>query len=181
VTELIEHESITTTYPKAKEAQRFAEKLITLAKRDSNAARNRALGILFRPHQLLPKLFGEIRERYAARPGGYTRVLHVEPVKEDQARSAILELVDGPKDMRFAMTAKAIAKEREDGKAMRPLTKSNIEKVTRFRSQGKEELEQMVEKIRGMDIRKESRLKPVVKRKVYPRRQESVYENVRLR
>ena len=54
----------------------------------------------------MPKLFGELRERYAARPGGYTRVLRVEPQKEDQAPSAILEQVDGPRDMRFAMTAR---------------------------------------------------------------------------
>src|ERR1700753_1676256 len=42
-----------------------------------------------RPQLLLPKLFGEFRQRYANRPGGYTRVLRVEPKKEDQAPSAI--------------------------------------------------------------------------------------------
>ena len=47
VTSLIEHESITTTYAKAKEAQRFAEKLITLGKRNTEAAQNRVKGILF--------------------------------------------------------------------------------------------------------------------------------------
>jgi len=47
VTSLFEHESITTTWPKAKEAQRLAEKLITLGKRNTNAAQNKAKGIFF--------------------------------------------------------------------------------------------------------------------------------------
>lgn len=46
VTSLIQHESIHTTYPKAKEAQRLAEHLITLAKRNSNASRTKAMGYL---------------------------------------------------------------------------------------------------------------------------------------
>ncbi|RMY29215.1 hypothetical protein D0864_17006, partial [Hortaea werneckii] len=49
-------------------------------------------GSTTRPNEMLPKLFGPLRERYASRPGGYTRVLRIEPVKEDQAPSAILEL-----------------------------------------------------------------------------------------
>ena len=47
VTSLIEHETITTTWPKAKEAQRLAEKLITLGKRNTNAAKQRAQSIFF--------------------------------------------------------------------------------------------------------------------------------------
>lgn len=47
VTSLFEHESISTTWPKAKEAQRLAEKLITLAKRNTDAARRKAMGMLF--------------------------------------------------------------------------------------------------------------------------------------
>jgi ribosomal protein L17 len=47
VTSLIEHESITTTWPKAKEAQRMAEKLITLGKRNTQAARNKVQGMTF--------------------------------------------------------------------------------------------------------------------------------------
>ena len=39
---------------------------------------------------MVPKLFGPIRDRYLTRPGGYTRVLRIEPMKEDQAESAIL-------------------------------------------------------------------------------------------
>ncbi|KAK1774165.1 ribosomal protein L17 [Copromyces sp. CBS 386.78] len=151
VTSLIKNETIHTTYPKAKEAQRLAEKLITLSKRDTETARRSAQGILFTPDQLLPKLFGEIRERYANRPGGYTRVLRTEPKDTySQAPSAILELVDGPKDMRFAMTAATVARDREQKTESTELTRKNMEKVTRFRKDGMRAFEDMVAKLRDM-------------------------------
>jgi len=75
---------------------------------------------------MVPKLFGDIAERYKERPGGYTRVLRIEPLKSDQAESAILELVDGPKDMLFALTAKTVARCRTEGKALSELTLKNI-------------------------------------------------------
>ncbi|MCJ1313245.1 hypothetical protein MMC25_006922 [Agyrium rufum] len=112
VTSLFTHESISTTWPKAKEAQRLAEKVVTLAKRDTNASRRQAERIFYNPLLILPHIFSTIKDRYATRPGGYTRVLRIEPLKEDQAPSAILELVDGPKDMRFHMTAKTLVRER---------------------------------------------------------------------
>ncbi|RDW60952.1 prokaryotic ribosomal protein L17 [Coleophoma cylindrospora] len=152
VTSLFTHESISTTYPKAKEAQRLAEKLITLGKKNTEASRRAALSKLYTPHDLLPKLFGEMRERYADRPGGYTRVLRIEPLKPDQAPSAILELVDGPKDMRFAMTARTIARLRGEGKEVDNLTQYNVDKVTRFRPNGEQALEEMVEKVNDLEI-----------------------------
>ena len=93
------------------------------------------------PHKHLDKLFGPLRERYLNRPGGYTRVLRIEPLKPDQAPSAILELVDGPRDMRFAMTAKALVKQREEGAGMNEITSWNVRKVTRFREGGEDRLE----------------------------------------
>lgn len=96
---------------------------------------------------MVPKLFGPIRERYLDRPGGYTRVLRIEPVKEDQAESAILELVDGPQDMRFAMTAKTLSNLPER-KPMNELTAKNVKKVTQFRKDGVDQLREMVEKMR---------------------------------
>ncbi|EAS31649.3 mitochondrial 54S ribosomal protein YmL8 [Coccidioides immitis RS] len=146
VTSLFTHESITTTWPKAKEAQRLAEKLITLGKKNTEASKKRALSIFYTPHALLPKLFGTLRERYLTRPGGYTRVLRVEPRKPDQAPSAILELVDGPRDMRFAMTAKALARRRTEGKEVNEITARNVKKVTRFRKDGVEALEEEVKR-----------------------------------
>ncbi|KAL2042290.1 hypothetical protein N7G274_004778 [Stereocaulon virgatum] len=150
VTSLITHESIRTTWPKAKEAQPVVEKLITLGKKNTNASRNRAEQIFFQPWDHLPKLFGELRKRYMDRPGGYTRVLRIEPINRnnDQAPSAILELVDGPRDMRFAMTAKSIAHERSTGIGLRDITARNVAKVTRYRKNGTRELEALVRTMR---------------------------------
>ncbi|RMJ22033.1 hypothetical protein PHISP_07095 [Aspergillus sp. HF37] len=145
VTSLLKHESITTTWAKAKETQRLAEKLITAGKKDTIAARKKALETLYTPHDIIPKLFGSLRQRYADRPGGYTRVLRVEPKKDDQAPSAILELVDGPKDMRFALTARTLARKRAQGlEALNELTAMNVNKVTRYRKDGVEDLEREI-------------------------------------
>lgn len=99
------------------------------------------------PNEMVPKLFGPIRERYAKRPGGYTRILRIEPMKEDQAESAILELVDGPKDMRFAMTAKSIA-QRDPSLGFSPAVTTHVKKATQFRKNGVEDLRTMVETLR---------------------------------
>lgn len=72
-------------------------------------------------------------------------------MKPDHAPSAILELVDGPKDIRFAMTARTIAKEREEGRESNEMTARNIDKVTRFRRDGPQELEAMIGKIRSLE------------------------------
>lgn len=97
----------------------------------------------------MPKLFSELRERYATRPGGYTRVLRTEPRNRhnDQAPTAILELVDGPKDMRFAMTAKTVARQRQLVDGVTSLTRINANKVTRYREGGMEELEKAVRQL----------------------------------
>ncbi|KAM0335838.1 hypothetical protein ACHAQA_000888 [Verticillium albo-atrum] len=151
VTSLVKHEHIQTTWPKAKEAQRLAEKLITLAKRDNEATRRKAQGILYTPQEILPKLFGELKNRYAERPGGYTRVLRTEPRNPyDQAPSAILELVDGPRDLRFTMTAKAVAQGQANGWAMNEITQKNVDKVTRYRADGKAALNTLVGQFRNL-------------------------------
>lgn len=118
---------------------------------------------------MLPKLFGPLRERYAQRPGGYTRVLRIEPMKEDQAASAILELVDGPKDMRFALTAKTIAAVREKGHNINDMTAANIQKVTRFRGdKGEGELEAMVKRFERLAEEGDEGATEVKKKRVYP-------------
>ncbi|GMF69039.1 unnamed protein product [Aspergillus oryzae] len=117
------------------------------------------------PHDLLPKLFGPLRERYAERPGGYTRVLRVEPKKDDQAPSAILELVDGPKDMRFAMTARTVARQRSQGlDTLNELTRLNVQKVTRFRKDGIDDLEREIKKLE-LDGRKEEKAQKAQEKK----------------
>ncbi|KAF2840564.1 50S ribosomal protein L17 [Patellaria atrata CBS 101060] len=156
VTSLFTHESITTTWHKAKEAQRLAEKLITLGKKNTNASRRRATQIFFTPGPLVEKLFTSLRTRYLNRPGGYTRVLRIEPTKEDQAESAILELVDGPRDMRFAMTAKVLAHQHHLNKPINEITESNIKKVTQFRPDGANELDGLVEKFLKLEAVRET-------------------------
>ena len=68
------------------------------------------------------------------------------------AASAILELVDGPKDIRFAMTARTIARERGEGKDLGEMTARNIDKVTRYRPGGEGALEKMVERMSGLEV-----------------------------
>ncbi|PFH62722.1 hypothetical protein XA68_12150 [Ophiocordyceps unilateralis] len=154
VTQLVQYEHIQTTYAKAKEAQRMAEKLITLAKKNNEPARRSAHGMLYMPLLLMPKLFGEIRNRYLTREGGYTRVLRTEPKKSfDQAESAILEFVDGARDSRFMMTAKAVARDRILGRLSTPLTQKNVKKVTLFRSEA--EFQRMVERFIALEKERE--------------------------
>ena len=50
--------------------------------------------LIFQEHSLVPKLFGPLRERYLNRPGGYTRLLHIPNRVGDNAKMAVLELVD---------------------------------------------------------------------------------------
>ncbi|SMQ55950.1 unnamed protein product [Zymoseptoria tritici ST99CH_3D7] len=180
VTSLIKHESIQTTWPKAKEAQRLAEKLITLAKKNTEASRTRAQSIFFTPHDLLPKLFGPLRDRYLLRPGGYTRVLRIEPTKEDQAPSALLELVDGPKDMRMALTARTIANLRakaeergDEDVRINDMTLHNVRKVTRFRENGEEELEELVKRFERLNDEGDEGVEVVRKKRVYPKQERS--------
>ncbi|KAL6819299.1 putative ribosomal protein YmL8 [Trichoderma camerunense] len=145
VTQLVQYEHIQTTYAKAKETQRLAEKLITLAKRNNEPCRRSAQGILYTPNVLMPKLFGELRNRYLTREGGYTRVVRTEPKNTyDQGESAILEFVDGKKDSRFMMTAKTLARDRLLGRSSTPVTLQNVKKVTKFRDE--KELEEMVQR-----------------------------------
>jgi large subunit ribosomal protein L17 len=95
VTSLIEHERITTTVPKAKEARKLAEKVITLGKK-GGVHNVRLAARIVKDKKLLQKLFGELKDRYATRPGGYTRLMRGGFRRGDAADIAILELVDRP-------------------------------------------------------------------------------------
>ena len=92
VTSLIESGRIETTYARAKETQKMAEKMITLGKRGDLHARRQALSFL-NDKEVVSKLFDEIAPEYAEREGGYTRVLKLGPRRGDAAEMAILELV----------------------------------------------------------------------------------------
>jgi len=90
---LIEHESISTTLPKAKELRKTLEPLITLAKEDGVSQRRRAFDLL-RDKQAVGKLFNEIGPRFKDRPGGYLRILRKGIRNGDTAPMAIVQLVD---------------------------------------------------------------------------------------
>ena len=104
VANLIEHESIVTTLPKAKEVRAFAEKLITLAKADTLAARRRAITLLNDRRiadgdqdqpTIITKLFNVLGPRFADRPGGYTRVVRLARRRlGDGTTQAVLQFVD---------------------------------------------------------------------------------------
>ena len=89
---LFEHEGINTTVAKAKEIRPYAEKLITLARRgDLHAIRQVEQKI--KDRKIITKLFKEIGPRFAARPGGYTRILKLGHRPGDGAEMARIELV----------------------------------------------------------------------------------------
>ena len=90
---LIEHGSIKTTLPKAKELRPFVEKLITLAKIDSLANRRLAFSILGNS-SLVDKLFKELGVSSLNRNGGYTRIMKFGFRTGDKAPMAIIEMVD---------------------------------------------------------------------------------------
>ena len=92
VTSLFEHERIVTTVPKAKEARRVADKMITLAKRGDLHARRQAHSYI-QSKDVVAKLFDEIQGQYADRQGGYTRIIRTGIRQGDAAQMAILELV----------------------------------------------------------------------------------------
>ena len=91
-TELIRHGRITTTKTRAKAVQSEAERMISLAKDGSLAARRRALGYIY-DKQLVHSLFEGAQERYGSRNGGYTRVLRTVRRRGDNAEMAIIELI----------------------------------------------------------------------------------------
>jgi large subunit ribosomal protein L17 len=104
---LFEHETISTTIRKAKEVKGFAEKLITLAKKGTLAARRRAIMMLndrdiFKEEEgqpakkgtIIGKLFSELGPRYLDRKGGYTRIIHLAKRRlGDNSELVLLQLV----------------------------------------------------------------------------------------
>lgn len=98
VTSLFEHERIVTTEQKAKELRPIAEKMITLAKRGDLNARRQALSYI-RSKEVVAKLFDEVKEQFAERNGGYTRIIRTGVRQGDAASMAIIELVGYEEDL----------------------------------------------------------------------------------
>lgn len=93
VTDLLRYEKIVTTEPKAKEVRSLAEKMITLGKKGGLPAFRQALSFAF-DKKVVEKVFSELAERYAQRPGGYTRIVKLGPRLGDGAAMVQLSLVE---------------------------------------------------------------------------------------
>ncbi len=125
---LLRHEAIRTTVPKAKELRRYVEPLITLGKTDSLANRRRAFSRL-RDAEMVDKLFDDIGPRFRARPGGYTRILHMANRVGDNADMALMALVEqaAAADAKAADEGEAKPKARRRKAAAEPAAESAAE------------------------------------------------------
>ncbi|MBE7019557.1 MAG: 50S ribosomal protein L17 [Ruminococcaceae bacterium] len=92
VTALLEHGKMETTVTRAKETRALAEKMITLAKKDTLHARRQALAFITK-EDVVKKLFEEIAPKYAERNGGYTRIIKTFERRGDAALMSVIELV----------------------------------------------------------------------------------------
>jgi large subunit ribosomal protein L17 len=118
-TALLRHEHLTTTVPRAKELRPFVERLITIAKRgvSDGGANGKALHARrllmhdLQDQEVITKLFDTIAPRFAARPGGYTRLLRLGFRKGDAAEIAQVELIGSE----FNPRAKAEAEAKAEG------------------------------------------------------------------
>jgi large subunit ribosomal protein L17 len=120
-TELFRHERIRTTLMKAKELRPFAEKLITLSKRETLHARRLVLRDIH-DKDVVSKMFDTLSSRYAQRPGGYTRIVKLGPRRGDNAEMALIELVGAEVAAKKAAAAPAETAPAEGGakKAAKP-------------------------------------------------------------
>lgn len=91
VTELLAHDRIRTTDEKAKELRRLADRMVTLGKQGTLAARRRALAVV-RDKDVVHRLFSDVAARFADRPGGYTRIVKLGRRPGDAASMSIIEL-----------------------------------------------------------------------------------------
>ena len=125
---LIQRERISTTLAKAKELRGKVEKTITLGKKGTLHARRQAFKLV-PAKEAVQKVFGPLAERYAKRPGGYTRIIRIGHRKGDDAPMAFIELVDregeakektAPKKEAQDAKPKVTAKKKAEPKASEP-------------------------------------------------------------
>jgi large subunit ribosomal protein L17 len=115
VTSLFKHQRIRTTDVKAKELRRWADNLITLAKRGDLHARRQALSIV-REKEVVHKLFAEAAELYGGRSGGYTRIIKLGRRPGDAAPISMIELILSADDKKKKTKKKKKAKAPIDSK-----------------------------------------------------------------
>lgn len=133
---VIDKEQIVTTTEKAKEIRRTVDRLITLAKKGTPAARRLAFDRT-RDESVVKKLFDELAKRYSGRPGGYTRVLKLSDRRwGDAAEMSVVELVDHPViDRKKKVKASKELVKGADGEAevQAPEAKLPVDPFSRFR------------------------------------------------
>ena len=95
---LIEHRRIKTTIAKAKAARSLAEKMVTLGKKGTLAARRQAIATL-KQEKLVRVLFDDIAPSFESRSGGYTRTLKLGRRMSDSSEMALLEWVEGSEEV----------------------------------------------------------------------------------
>jgi large subunit ribosomal protein L17 len=122
VTSLFQHGQIRTTDAKAKELKRWADQMVTLAKRGDLHARRQALSIM-RDKKAVHKLFEEASARYGDRAGGYTNVVRIGSRRGDAAPMSLVELVKPPEkqEKKKKKGAKAKKKAAEKTKKVAPV------------------------------------------------------------
>ncbi|KAG0217172.1 ribosomal protein L17 [Mortierella sp. GBAus27b] len=127
VTELIQHDRIKTTLPKAQELKAIADQMITLGKRGDLHAKVQAASYLREHPVTIPKLFGPLAERYKHRKGGYTRIHKLGNRYGDNAPVAVIELIDGPGDLKNEMLFKSLARsEKKKPGSIKEIVEANL-------------------------------------------------------
>jgi large subunit ribosomal protein L17 len=135
VTALFQYERIETTVAKAKEARRYAERMITFGKKGDLAARRQVARFVTKP-EIVGKLFDTIAPWYTERNGGYTRVLKIGRRLGDAGETAYLELVKSAEQKEkerqariAAAEAKALARSAAAGKAEKKAKEADAEEA----------------------------------------------------
>lgn len=128
VTSLFEHGRIQTTDAKAKELRRWADRMVTLAKRGDLHARRQALAVM-RDKTVVHKLFEEAADRFGDRVGGYTNVVKIGRRRGDAAPISLVELL-APKEKKEPKKKKTKATKKAAEKATKKAPAKAKEKVT---------------------------------------------------
>ena len=170
---LLRHETIRTTAPKAKELRRVVEPLITLGKEDSEANRRLAFSRL-RDAEIVAKLFDTIGPRFKARPGGYTRILHMAPRPGDNAPMALMQLVErsapeaveaAPEDKKAKKADKAAAAPSKEEKKAKSDAKKAREKAAKEAKASKAAAKKAAKKTGGATTAKKKKAAAPKKKK----------------
>ena len=144
VTSLFKHQRIRTTDVKAKELRRWADNLITLAKRNDIHARRQALSII-REKEVVHKLFAEASEKYGSRSGGYTRIIKLGRRPGDASPISMVELI----------ISEVEKKKKTKKKAKSPAAKKKVEKKKGLKEDHKEEIKAPEKEIESSKVEEE--------------------------